>query len=118
MPVRISQVLGFGCWGLGFRKGHQKAITQTEHRIPPMKSKGQVESWKDLEVWQASHGLVLKVYEATKSFPNDERLRLTDQLCRAAASIPTNIAEEKGRSVLKEYLQFLSVARGSVEEVK
>lgn len=78
----------------------------------------QVESWKDLEVWQVAHQLVLKVYKITRDFPTEERFRLTDQLCRAAASVPTNIAEGKGRSSLKEYLQFLSIARGSVEEVK
>jgi four helix bundle protein len=83
-------------------------------------SKGtrKIESWRDLEVWKGAHGLVLEVYAITKSFPNDERYRLTDQICRAAASVPTNIAEGKGRISLKEYLQFLSIARGSVEEVK
>jgi four helix bundle protein len=80
--------------------------------------KRQVESWRDLEVWKLSHSLVLKLYEITKSFPNDERFRLTDQICRAATSVPTNIAEGKGRNSLREYLQFLSIARGSVEEVK
>ena len=77
-----------------------------------------VNSFEDLEVWQNAHRLVLKTYEITKQFPPDERYRLVDQLCRAAASIPTNIAEGKGRASLKEYLQFLAVARGSVEEVK
>ena len=78
----------------------------------------QVNSWKDLEVWQVAHSLVLKVYKITGNFPSDERFRLTDQICRAAASIPTNIVEGKGRKPLKEYLQFLSIARGSAEEVK
>lgn len=77
-----------------------------------------IESWKDLEVWKMAHGAVLRVYELTKSVPTDERYRLIDQLFRAAASVPANIAEGKGRSSLKEYLQFLSIARGSVEEVK
>ncbi len=81
-------------------------------------NKRQVINWKDLEVWRISHSLVLKLYEMTKHFPQDERFRLVDQLCRAAASIPTNIVEGKGRNSLKEYLQFLSIARGSVEEVK
>lgn len=77
-----------------------------------------IESFRDLEVWQVSHGLVLRVYDVTKHFPADERFRLTDQMCRAASSIPTNIAEGKGRSSIKEYIQFLSIARGSVEEMK
>ena len=77
-----------------------------------------VESWRDLDVWQIAHKLVLRVYETTRRFPAEERFRLADQLCRAAISIPTNIAEGKGRGSLKEYLQFLIVARGSVEELK
>jgi len=72
-------------------------------------SKGQIETWRNLEVWQLAHELVLKVYEMAKRFPPEERFQLTDQLRRAAASIPTNIAEGKGRSSLKEYLQFLSI---------
>ena len=78
----------------------------------------QITSWKDLEVWKIAHSAVLRVYELTKSFPQDERFRLTDQICRAAASVTANIAEGKGRNSLREYLQFLSIARGSVEEVK
>ena len=78
----------------------------------------QIQSWKDLEVWKVAHDGVLRIYRVTKSFPADERFRLVDQLCRAAASVPANIAEGKGRNALREYLQFLSIARGSVEEVK
>jgi four helix bundle protein len=78
----------------------------------------QITSWKDLEVWQLAHHSVLRIYAVTKSFPAAEGYRLVDQLCRAAASVPANIAEGKGRNSLKEYLQFLSIARGSVEELK
>jgi four helix bundle protein len=74
------------------------------------KVKKRVETWKDLEVWQCAHSLVLKIYEITRQFPSEERFRLTDQLCRASISIPMNIAEGKGRSSLKEYLQFLALA--------
>ena len=78
----------------------------------------EITSWRDLDVWRVAHEAVLHIYQVTKSFPSDERFRLVDQLCRAAASVPANIAEGKGRSALREYLQFLSIARGSVEEVK
>jgi four helix bundle protein len=77
-----------------------------------------VESWRKLEVWRYAHQLVLRVYELTRCFPTEEKYRLVDQLCRAASSIPTNIAEGKGRSSTKEYLHFLAIARGSIEEVK
>lgn len=76
------------------------------------------ESWRDLLVWQKAHQAVLHVYRVTKSFPPDERFRLVDQLCRAAASVPTNIAEGKGRASRAEFRQFLIIARGSTEEAR
>ena len=77
-----------------------------------------IESWRDLHVWRKAHAAVLENYRITKSFPADERFRLTDQLCRAAASIPTNIAEGKGRGSVAEFRQFLVIARGSIEETR
>lgn len=62
--------------------------------------------------------MTLKVYKATQAFPQKERYRLTDQLCRSASSVPANIAEGTGRNTLKEYVQFLYTARGSIEETK
>ncbi len=81
-------------------------------------NKTKVKSWIDLEVLNKAHHLVLEIYKITKDFPNDEKYRLVDQLCRASYSVPTNIAEGKGRKTLKEFIQFLTIARGSVEEVK
>lgn len=77
-----------------------------------------MESFTKLKVWQKAHDLTLKVYEITKDFPKEEKYRLTDQLCRSASSVPANIAEGKGRDSLKEYIQFLYNARGSLEETK
>lgn len=77
-----------------------------------------IKSWEDLKVAKKSHELVLQIYKITKNFPEDEKYRLIDQLCRASASVPTNIAEGKGRKSVKEYIKFLIIARGSVEEVK
>ena len=71
-----------------------------------------------LDVWRKAHQMTLKIYKATQGFPQKERYRLTDQLCRSASSVPANIAEGTGRNTLKEYVQFLYTARGSVEETK
>jgi len=71
-----------------------------------------------LDVWGKAHQMTLEVYQATQGFPQKERYRLTDQLCRSAASVPANIAEGTGRNTLKEYVQSLYVARGSIEETK
>ena len=77
-----------------------------------------MESWKELEVWQKAHGLVLEIYHLTAGFPSVERFRLTDQLCRAAASVPANIVEGQARQTTKEYVHFLYNARGSLEETR
>ena len=81
-------------------------------------SADKIESWRDLIVWQKAHAATLEVYRLTKAFPPEERYRLTDQLCRAAASVPTNIAEGKGRGSVAEFCQFLIIARGSIEETR
>ena len=75
-------------------------------------------TYEDLTAWQKAMELAVNVYHATRAFPKDELYGLTSQLRRAAVSIPSNIAEGKGRSSDKELLQFLSTARGSVYEVQ
>jgi len=75
-------------------------------------------SFRDLEIWEKAHRLTLNVYKASEDFPKIEQYRLVDQLCRSASSVPANIAEGKGRNSQREFIQFLSIARGSVEETK
>lgn len=77
-----------------------------------------MDSWKELRVWQKAHALVLAVYELVAGFPRDERFRLADQLCRAAASVPANIVEGQARQTTKDYIHFLYNARGSLEETR
>lgn len=73
--------------------------------------------YERLLVWQKAHSLTLDVYRITARFPVAEQYGLTSQLRRAAASIGANIAEGNSRLSLNEYRQFLSIARGSANEV-
>ncbi len=77
-----------------------------------------MDSFKDLKVWQEAHYLVVQIYKITKKFPDEEKFRLIDQLCRSSSSIPANIAEGQSRKTTKEYLQYLYTARGSIAETK
>lgn len=62
--------------------------------------------------------LTTEVYRITKQFPKEELYGLTNQIRRATVSIPSNIAEGNARFSTKEYMRFLSIARGSVAEVE
>ena len=75
-------------------------------------------SYRDLRVWQAGMNLVEQVYKCTQSFPSHELYGLTNQMRRAAVSIPSNIAEGHTREHLKEYLHHLSIAQASLAELE
>ncbi len=62
--------------------------------------------------------LTKKIYEATASFPKEERFGLTQQLRRAAVSIPSNIAEGAARSSRKDFANYVRIARGSLAELE
>lgn len=78
----------------------------------------EVRSYRDLVVWQRGMELVEECYRLTQGFPQSEMYGLTSQLRRAAVSVPANIAEGHGRNSLKEYLQHLSIAYGSLMELE
>jgi len=75
-------------------------------------------SFKDLIVWQKAYKLVLEIYKITKDFPKSETYGLSQQMRKAAVSIPSNIAEGYGRKHRAEYRQFLSIAYGSLSELE
>jgi len=77
-----------------------------------------VKDYKELEVWKKGILLVLQVYELIKVFPKEERYALTDQIKRAAVSIPSNIAEGASRNTTKEFVQFLYITLGSASELE
>lgn len=62
--------------------------------------------------------LVRAVYALTRGFPAEETYGLVLQLRRAAVSIPSNLAEGAGRDGRKEFVRFLSIARGSLSELE
>ena len=74
--------------------------------------------YRDLEVWQFSMDLVVDAYRWTESFPRAEQFSLTAQIRRAAVSVPCNIAEGQGRAQPGEFLNQLSVSRGSLQELE
>lgn len=77
-----------------------------------------IRDFRDLEVWQKAMDLVVDSYRIAKSFPSGERYGLTAQLRRAAVSVPSNIAEGRGRFGLGGFLYHLSVANGSLVELE
>ena len=79
---------------------------------------GKVESHKDLTVWQKSMDLVVLVYKLMEQLPKEERYSLCDQIRRSAVSIPSNIAEGKSRNSIKQYKQFVGIAKGSAAELE
>jgi four helix bundle protein len=77
-----------------------------------------VQHYRQLEVWQFAMDLAAKCYLTTKGFPKEELFGLTSQIRRSAASIPANIAEGQGREHTKEFLNHLSMARGSLMKLE
>jgi len=75
-------------------------------------------SFKDLIVWQKAYRLTLEIYRITKTFPRHETYGLTQQMRKAAISLPSNIAEGYGRKHKAEYQHFLSIAYASLLELE
>ena len=74
--------------------------------------------YKDLLIWQRGMNLAKLVYKLTMRFPSEERYGLTSQMRRAAVSVPSNIAEGQARRGTNEFVQFLSIAEGSLAELE
>ncbi len=77
-----------------------------------------VSSFRDLKVWQLGMLLAKEIYVLTREFPNHELYGLTSQIRRAAVSVPANIAEGHARDSTKDFMRFISIARGSIAEVE
>jgi len=77
-----------------------------------------MQNYKDLKVWEKSHEFTLEVYRVTKLFPKEEIYSLTNELRRAASSIPANIAEGCGKKSQPDFANFLNMALGSSNEAE
>jgi four helix bundle protein len=73
-------------------------------------------SFTELEVWKQARKIRMIISEFTKSFPPEEKFRLTDQLIRCTISIGNNIAEGHGRFHYQDNIRFCVIARGSLSE--
>jgi four helix bundle protein len=74
--------------------------------------------YKNLVAWRKAMDLVEAVYRETTEFPKRETYSLTDQMRRAAVSVPSNIAEGQARFSRREFSRFLQNARGSLAELE
>lgn len=74
--------------------------------------------YKQLKVWQKAMDLTIEVYDLIKKLPKEEIYGLSDQMRRSVVSIPSNIAEGQGRNSDREFVNFLSIARGSLWELE
>lgn len=75
-------------------------------------------SFRELRVWQEAMKLTTEIYKSTSDFPKHELYGLSQQIRRAAVSVPSNIAEGKGHRSDKEFVRFLLHARGSLLELQ
>jgi four helix bundle protein len=77
-----------------------------------------IKSYRDLDVWKKSVLLVTEVYKATANFPKEEIYGLTSQIKRSAVSVPSNIAEGRGKRSTRDFIRFLNISYGSLCELE
>ena len=77
-----------------------------------------MKDFRTLKVWEKAHTLTLAIYKATEKFPKHELYALTNQIQRAAVSVPTNIAEGCGKDSDAELNRYFVIAMGSSSELE
>lgn len=77
-----------------------------------------LEDFRQLNVWQKAHQLVLDIYKLTAKLPSEEKFGLTSQMRRAVVSIPANIAEGFKKRGKPDKIRFYNIAQGSLEELR
>ncbi|MBT4856600.1 four helix bundle protein [Candidatus Uhrbacteria bacterium] len=79
---------------------------------------GKTKTFQKIVAWQLAHEFVQEVYKVTIEFPQEEIYGITSQIRRASISIATNIVEGRARGSTKDFIRFLHMSRGSLEEVE
>lgn len=77
-----------------------------------------VRTHKELDVYKLAISYVTEIYKYTAKYPKQEQFGITNQMRRAAVSIPSNIAEGAARQGNKEFIHFLYIALGSAAELE
>lgn len=77
-----------------------------------------LKSYRELEVWQKAHELVLLVFRLTEKFPRSDMFGIVSQVRRSSSSVAANISEGFGRGTTREFLRCLQIARGELEETR
>jgi four helix bundle protein len=77
-----------------------------------------IKNYRDLQVWQKAHELVLLVFRVTDKFPRADQFGIVSQVRRSASSVAANIAEGLGRGTTREFLRSLQISRGELEETR
>ena len=77
-----------------------------------------IQSYRELEIYNRSYEIALKLHEVTKKYPESERYDLVSQIRRCSKSIPTNIAEGWGRNSKEEFKRFARISLGSCDEIQ
>ena len=78
----------------------------------------QIQTFRDLQVWQKAHALLLAVYKTTAAFPTNEMYGLVSQLRRAILSVASNVVEGFHRQTVRDSLHFYNIADASLEEAR
>jgi four helix bundle protein len=80
--------------------------------------KEKISRFEELIAWQKARVLASTIYRVSSARPFSRDFAMRNQICGAALSVPSNIAEGFERDRLKEFHQFLSIAKGSCAEVR
>ena len=75
-------------------------------------------NFRELNIWKEAVILVKEIYRLSNQLPEEEKYGLKSQICRAAISIPSNIAEGYGRKTIPDYVRCLYIAYGSTCELE